>query len=44
MDGLKTILFLSVILAILGGIMAHREMTKPKKEVKVEYKFINTNF
>ena len=44
MDGLKTILFLTVILAILVGIMAHREMTKPKKEVQVEYKFINTNF
>ena len=44
MDGLKTILFLTVLLAILVGIMAHKEMNKPKRQVKVEYRLMNINF
>lgn len=44
MDLLKTILFLSVMVLVLVGIMAHRELNKKPKPVKVEYKFYNTNF
>ena len=44
MDGLKTILFLTVMVAVLVGIMAHREFNKPKREAKIEYRFMNINF
>ena len=44
MDLLKTILFLSVMVLILVSILYHREMNKPMKETKIEYRFINTNF
>ena len=44
MDLLKTILFLSVMVLVLVGIMAHREMNKKSKPVKVEYKLYNINF
>jgi len=44
MDLLKTILFLSIMVLILVGIMAHREMNKKPKPVKIEYKLYNINF
>ena len=44
MDLLKTILFLSIMVLVLVGIMAHKELNKKPKPVKVEYKFYNNNF
>lgn len=44
MDLLKTILFLSLMVLILVSILYHREMNKPEKTTRVEYRFINTNF
>jgi len=39
----KTILLLSFVVLGLVTILAHREMTKPKKAPRVEYKFYNLN-
>ena len=44
MDLLKTILFLSLMVLILVSILYHREMNKPEKPKRVEYRSINTNF
>lgn len=43
MPDLKTILLLSFVVLGLVTILAHREMTKPKKAPRVEYKFYNLN-
>jgi hypothetical protein len=40
----KTILLLSLVALGLVVILAHREMTKPEKAPRVEYKFMNINF
>jgi len=40
---LKTILLLACIVLGLVLILAHREMTQPKKPPRVEYKFMNLN-
>jgi len=40
----KTVLMLSFVALGLVLILAHREMTKPQKAVRVEYKFMNINF
>ena len=44
MFDLKTILLLSLMLLGLVAILAHREMTKPVKAPRIEYKFRNLNF
>ncbi len=41
---IKLILVMSLILLGLVGTLLYREHTKPKKPVKVEYKFYNMNF
>ena len=43
MPDLKTILLLSFVALGLVTVLAHREMTKPKKAPRVEYKFYNLN-
>ena len=43
MPDLKTILLLSFVALGLVTILAHREMTKPEKPPRVEYKFMNLN-
>ena len=43
MPDLKTILLLRCVVLGLVAILAHREMTKPKKAPRVEYKFYNLN-
>ena len=43
MFDLKTILLLSFVALGLVTMLAHREMTKPKKPPRVEYKFMNLN-
>ena len=40
----KTILMLSLLGLGLVVNLAHREMTKPEKAPRVEYKFMNLNF
>ena len=40
----KTILMLSFVVLGLVVVLAHREMTKPVKAPRVEYKFMNLNF
>jgi len=44
MFDLKTILLLSIVVLGLVAILAHREMTKPVKPPRVEYRFMNFNF
>ena len=44
MFDLKTILLLSIVVLGLVAILAHREMTKPEKAPRIEYKFMNLNF
>ena len=39
----KTIMMLSFVVLGLVTILAHREMTKPEKAPRVEYKFMNLN-
>ena len=43
MFDLKTILLLSFVVLGLVVVLAHREMTKPEKPPRVEYKFMNLN-
>ena len=39
----KTILLLAFVVLGLVAVLAHREMTQPKKAPRVEYKFYNLN-
>ena len=41
---IKTILLLALVALALVAILAHREMTRPEKPPRVEYKFMNFNF
>ena len=41
---LKTVLLLALVALGLVAILAHREMTKPVKAPRVEYKSMNFNF
>ena len=43
MFDLKTILLLSFVALGLVTVLAHREMTKPEKPPRVEYRFMNLN-
>tara|TARA_Y100000310_G_C20573434_1_gene759228 strand:+ start:640 stop:774 length:135 start_codon:yes stop_codon:yes gene_type:complete len=40
----KTIMLLAFLALGLVTILAHREMTTPKKAPRIEYRFMNTNF
>ena len=40
----KTIMLLSFVVLGLVVVLAHKEITKPKKAPRVEYKFMNINF
>ena len=40
----KTIMLLSFVVLGLVVVLAHKELTKPKKAPRVEYKFMNINF
>ena len=43
MPDLKTILILSLVVLGLTVILAHKQLTKPEKPPRVEYRFMNLN-